>query len=123
MKQEQILKKAIEKAVKNGFKMPVDGKFNGIVEDHLTGAYYAVIQCTKSIAVTMSAVLFIFSHDFAKAFWGEESHEYGEELRSDVWEGGMGGHYGAYFCGIEWQYHLQMMVLEKDPIKYLSKYV
>jgi hypothetical protein len=61
------------------------------------------------------------SHDFAKAFFGEEPiicsscgihHDhfsdcdagFGEELK-------------------QWQYHLQQMVLEEDPIKYLEKFI
>ena len=59
----------------------------------------------------------IFSHDFAKAFWGEEIIEAEE----------------GYFClrcdkmnqpdVISWKYHLQQMVLEKEPIKYLEKFL
>ena len=66
----------------------------------------------------------IFSHDFAKSFWGEKKMEgilyndnhfapngddlHGVELRYD---------------GFEWQYHLQQMVLEKEPLKYLEKFL
>lgn len=51
----------------------------------------------------------IFHHDFAKAFWGEEilgkNHpEFGREI-------------------VAWQYHLQQMVLEPEPLKYLEKFL
>jgi len=56
----------------------------------------------------------IFSHGFAKAFWGEfrilETTKY-------------------LLSGIEvekqkvWEYHLQQMVLKKNPIKYLEKFL
>ena len=61
MKNETILKKSIEKAVKNGFDYDYGG-FRGVEElvngnwDFPGGFYYSVI----------------FSHSFAKAFWGEE---------------------------------------------------
>lgn len=57
----------------------------------------------------------IFSHDFAKAFWGEKT-------KTDR----------IYDCDYEivddrslpaWQYHLQQMVLEKEPLKYLEKFL
>lgn len=48
---------------------------------------------------------FLFSHDFAKAFWGEEIENYGE---SD---------------GVAWKINLQVMVLEENPIKYLEKFI
>lgn len=52
---------------------------------------------------------FVFAHDFAKAFWGNELREIG----------------GGYWKVIlqEWEYHLQQMVLEKEPLKYLEKFL
>lgn len=49
----------------------------------------------------------IFNHDFAKAFWGEDMH-IGDEwwLERDNWE-----------------HHLEVMVLEKEPLKYLEKFL
>ena len=47
----------------------------------------------------------IFNHDFAKAFWGEERNT----LKS-----------GASAI---WEYHLSKMVLEKEPLKYLEKFL
>lgn len=56
----------------------------------------------------------IYSHDFAKAFWGEESHHKFE--------------YAPEFAGenkfiIAWQFHLQQLVLEDNPIEYLSRFL
>ena len=83
MKNETILKKAIEKAVKNGFTL-VDPKFN--------------LGCCFNCL--------IFSHDFAKAFWGGGEKKFGEI----VWKS-------------SWQNHLQQMVLEKEPLLYLEKFL
>ena len=57
--------------------------------------------------------------DFAKALWGEES--------SYAREGGYTAVYPAHREWEEpdmipvWQYHLQMMVVADDPIKYLGE--
>jgi hypothetical protein len=64
--------------------------------------------------VNLTAYEIIFSHDFAKAFWGEEI------VRDTIW-----------FDGVEaddrsmpaWQYHLQEMVLWEEPLKYLEKFL
>ena len=56
----------------------------------------------------------IFSHEFAKAFWGSERIE----IRS---EANKGKKYKS--MAIAWSWHLQMMVLEKNPIQYLKKFV
>ena len=58
----------------------------------------------------------LFNHDFAKAFWGEKNHipdEYTQEYEK------CGANSGD-FC---WQYHLQQMVLEEYPLKYLEKFL
>ena len=64
----------------------------------------------------------IFSHEFAKKFFGEK-------LLCD----GCGDEYNkcngccrADWGGDEiksWQYHLSKMVLEKEPLKYLEKFI
>jgi len=98
MTNEQILKKAIEKAIKNGWDIS-HGKFwfrqddGNIIYDLLGKA---------------DVYLIIFSHDFAKAFWGE-------------------GYYFILECeqknDVQWKQHLMNMVLEKDPILYLAKFL
>ena len=59
----------------------------------------------------------IFSHDFAKAFWGTETIRDKENefpyLKAD---------YDRLKTCERWQYHLQQMVLEDDPIKYLERF-
>lgn len=55
----------------------------------------------------------IFSHDFAKSFWGEEETHKEEEC-----------YYGCCQVGLlAYKYHLQQMILEKEPLKYLEKYL
>ena len=108
MTNEQILKKAIEKAVKGGWD-------NWVPEQIFKELNYANKPWVYSV---------IFSHDFAKAFWGKREVcsycgvELDKHVRSDEDEDN---------CGFRWwkscQYHLQQMVLEKDPIKYLEKFL
>ena len=101
MKDEEIIKKAIEKAVVNGWSHTSGNPRNPVdlyVDSRNT--YYR----------------HIFSHSFAKAFWGEEL--------------------GCQWCGEpdcshlepnreqeRWQLELQQMVLEEQPLKYIEKYV
>jgi len=83
MTDEECFEKAIEKACKNGYE-----------KDCLP---WRLPDLEKTI----------FSHDFAKAFWGEETVD--EAYRS--------------FPKREWQYHLQQMVLKENPIQYLAKFL
>lgn len=54
----------------------------------------------------------IFSHDFAKAFWNGIP-EIG--IATDEFQTQLGK--------LGWQYHLQQMVLEEDPLSYLAKFL
>lgn len=91
MTDEQILKKAVEKACKNGFvcveSMPPI-LMSKLIEDNL---YYSVI----------------FSHDFARALWG------GDDLTINL----------IVKDVPIWQYNLMKMVKEKEPIRYLEKFL
>jgi len=122
MTDKEIMKAAIDIAVKNGYKDPVPWKHIGDTVSDLHKYW-----------------LFV-NHDFAKAFWGED------ETESTLWkiyqpleEGELVVYVGTYvlkwkeeeeptvgFSQAElpaWQHHLQQMVLEKDPIQYLKKFL
>jgi len=71
---------------------------------------------------------FIFSHSFAKSFWGEEEICYHCHTVHNV------AMYDYDSCTVmfkhtrkrnilTWQYHLQQMVLEEDPLKYLKRFL
>ena len=94
MTDEMILKKAIKKAVKGGYT-------------NLTYELYGE-DWIEDTGYLSDGRLFglIFSHDFVKAFWGEDTFEHG----SSVFKG-------------HWLYHLQNMVIEKNPLKYLEKFL
>ena len=95
MTNEEILKKAIEKAVKGGFKGSFD--YCGI---------YCEMACDESGGDCVYTT--IFNHKFAKAFFKEG------EFANDV---------QGYNHKDTWKYHLQQMVLEKEPLKYLKKFI
>lgn len=116
MKEEEILNKAIEKAAKNGYIPP-----QKVVTVH---PFYQYIDMHYIPGEFMSSESIVFSHDFAKAFWGEDylcicgtrckaddyvkhicSYEYGGQAR------------------LEWQHHLQQMVISETPIQYLKQFI
>jgi len=88
MKNEQIFKKAIGKAVKNGWEQFMD----------IPSIEACVIYIQRNEYQSL-----IFSHDFAKAFWGKGWHKHINKR--------------------EWQYHLQRMVIQEEPLKYLQKFL
>ena len=104
MTDNQIIKKAIEKAEKCEFN------------------YNEPKYLSDELGVMDAYERIIFSHDFAKAFWGEE-----------IVCGYCGNQHEDYQCLYlkedercsiqEWQYHLQQIVLEKEPLKYLEKFL
>jgi hypothetical protein len=97
MTNEQILKKAIEKAVKNGWV------FGKIVVEIMTDK-------NKSFDVEAMARNLCFQHSFARAFWAKEADAYSEDDK-------------PWAEQPAWEYHLQQMVLEEDPIKYLEQFL
>ncbi len=96
MSNEEILKLAIQKALDNGFSWS-------------TGDWKILnkpIKYDDSHVFTgwsVTAYSIIFSHDFAKAFFGEGwLHGHGEHI---------------------WKVRLKEMVLQEHPIKYLEQFL
>lgn len=102
---KQILKKAIEKAVENGF---LYGDWNNKKEflEYLKTRDYA------QIVEDVSYYDIIFSHSFAKAFWGE-NHSPIDYINNIPVKSSFP----------DWQYHLMQMVLSSKPLKYLEKFL
>ena len=94
MTNQQILQKAIEKAVENGWHRPkwtINAYGNRWVAD------------------------IIFSHDFSKAFFG-----YTLMFDTLIWEDGVTKETKKEYA---WTWHLKRMVLEKEPLKYLGGFL
>ncbi len=109
MNDEQILKKAIEKAVKNGWEH-FELEVVNINESELV-----VRGLNGGSRVSIEEI--IFSHDFAKAFWGEED----TRILAVETRFGNGEIMRTYLK--QWEHHLMQMVLEKEPLKYLEKFL
>jgi len=115
MTNKQILEKAIDKAVENGYSSTIEW---GLIKKML-GIEYLLKRIDFDKPVYYSI---IFSHDFAKAFWGEKVNRTITERDFNLKTGKEGK--GCIASPIsEWQYHLQQMVLEKEPIKYIRKFL
>ena len=99
MTNKEILKKAIEKAVKGGWHNLQARGFQLVMKE-FEG---------KPKNQECYILALIFSHDFAKAFWGKYPKH----------ETGMDGLWTIY----HWEDGLQQMVLEKEPLKYLRRFL
>ena len=111
MNNEEILKKAIEKAVKNGWKCPD--------EIAKTDMFYGAVPLT----------MIIFNPEWAKAFFGEKTmcYDCGEYIRDN-------SIVGRCICGrqfennvFEWDFRQHELLDEiqagRDPIKYLEQFL
>lgn len=144
MTDTEILTKAIEKAVKNGYKgFNLDGEkiikevivdeINTTREYHPLSIKVRLVLIGTTISYYLGLYELIFSHSFAKAFWGMDAVECGdglteveyqkfiddlpEERRSRIRKWGIDG------VRRRWRYHLQQMVLEENPISYIGRFL
>lgn len=120
MSNQQILTKAIEKAIAGGWKsfdsfrkterFSVDNTLSVTIEDNTAIGHY-------------DYQTIIFNHDFAKALWGKEERHYPTQAElNESYRGAIAGElYNVTNKG--WQYHLQQMVIADDPIKYLGEHL
>lgn len=90
MTDKEIFEKVIDKAKNNGFPAPLERNW---------------------VLLLATYPMIIFSHDFAKAFWGCNN-----DPICSYYDGG-----GNRLE--EWQYHLQQMVVEPQPLKYLEQFL
>ena len=126
MKREEILRKSIEKAEKNGYQVAAYWqKFEeaqpGVFGSKRSRDFFMNKTWNRYYGV-------IFSHSFAKAFWGsipvcrdckgsidKDNKPQNGKYCSQGW-------HEAYLL-LPWQYHLQQMVLEENPLEYLAKFL
>lgn len=123
MSNQEILEKAIKKAIDGGWKFPFGANTYEIHK-------YIKAQ-PESIAFGLregwqddddpghleghwSIQELIFNHDFAKALWGEKHSAHEGQF--------VDGAHGMRWIP-DWQYHLQQMVIADDPIKYLGDHL
>lgn len=115
----EILQKAVEKAQRNGYWTGEKAYVykNG---DFINVEFRPAVDAP---GVYMNYEAVIFSHDFAKAFFGEE-HRLVRIQNNKLYcqTCGQQGYEGTPVLD-EWQCQLQRMVLEDNPIKYLERFI
>jgi hypothetical protein len=108
MTDKEVLQKAIEIAIENGYKYhnPIG---LGIDERQFQ------FRFNRSY----------FSHDFAKAFWGDKTYRGFFKLYEKGYSTCMVKSLPEFYDNplMEWQYHLQQMVLCSNPIDYLRQFL
>lgn len=102
MTNQQILTKAIQKAIDGGWDIDLE---TVLQEMQKKWSLYG-LQYTGYSGL-------LFSKDFAKALWGDE-------FKYFLARNGRGSSVGQIEY-IAWQYHLQQMVVAEDPIKYIGE--
>ena len=113
MTNRQIFKKAIKKAEKNGFN--VIKHFPAFPpKDFNIDRYFTILYGMKE--------RILFSLDFAQKFFGEDwyTEESPEQSNKGYYSSTMDTD-DVVFQGMPYTYHLQQMVLRKNPLKYIEK--
>ena len=140
MTNSEILKKAIDKAIKNGWNFLGYKNWDEyLTADHWEGQAKdgittVALWWTKKIhhMEKIRWEVIIYRHDFAKAFWGEEftKEEKGIYTTPDFL--GFGDEHELYavsdpatifIIGPRWKFYLSQIVLEEEPLKYLEKFL
>ena len=109
MSDEEILRKAIEKAVNNGWN---EGK--QLIDFTYFGSFLEPFEDIKFehpfIEVDGEDIhtnVILFDHKFAKAFFGEFTIN----------------RIGPGMGKVSWKFHLPILVLEEHPLQYLAKFL
>lgn len=135
MTNQEILEKAIQKAIDGGWKGSPYLDYTKISNDQY------LTNLIMGENVWLVTIVYCPPHDFAKALWGEarDVEKYAYYLEGELfdyktpeefkkieqageddnsWE-----RYGPIYKNKGWQYHLQQMVIAEDPIKYLGDHL
>ncbi len=129
MSEQEILQKAIEKAIAQGWDNP-EAKY-------IVNNAYDIKSKYKKHESHLTYHQIIFSHDFAKAFFGvqevvEDSGKtfdrcYEDFRKHDHMIDKIQGYWDEWRrqgrIVPSWKHHLKIMILEENPIQYLEKYL
>jgi len=116
MTNQQILERAIQKAVDGGWDVLDKYEANqlNVQQDVFEGNYVVAFLANDEpsgreiLQHTFHWTEIIFNHDFAKALWGKSTFVHAIHHKTGEPDFPL------------WQYHLQQMVIAEDPIKYLG---
>lgn len=110
MTNEEILKAAIEKAGNNGYSK------------HIKIVGEPCLFVVENLVKHNGYQRIIFSHEFAKAFFGEKSSARISSVEVDEF-GNESGEVVTQDFNDGWELSLQKMVISKDPIQYLKDFL
>ncbi len=113
MSKKTLIEKIIDKAFKRGYE-PYGNHSN------LQKYSYNYAQVIMN---NLSVESIIFSHSFAKAYWGEKrvQRRYSRDNSANCGENR--NDYKDYTIKDGWQYHLPQLALAEDRLKYLEKFL
>lgn len=127
MSNQEILEKAIQKAIDGGWKpRGLDGEQYKSFE--LPGSpmnennYSLLIRFGGFGGEVMAYEELIFDHDFAKALWPENLCQCGAPYNS-THDAVSGGKVTVHRYVDDWKHHLSHMVIADDPILYLGEHI
>ena len=101
MTNREILIGIVKKVVKHGWDDSEFRIYRVNNSDYENPTMLPIEESIDVLLINNEYFRLIFDKDFAKAFWGEDT-----------------------ITGLpEWKYHLQQMILEDNPLKYLEKYL
>ena len=113
MKDKEILQKAIEKAIKNGYKP--HGLLGAVLRGDI-GVGMDPNVYNHLAGMENECYPYIFSHSFAEAFWGEE--------KMGCYSSGCHHYCDCVDEGLpKWMHYIQQMVVEEQPIQYLKQFL
>ena len=111
MNREEILEKAIKKALNNGWR---PSYYKSEILDALFDDEIDKIAMGIIVDHFIIHPMDVFRHDFAKAFFVEDEIELWDVDDNDE---------RIDFTVVSWEYHIQKMVLEEDPLEYLDYFL
>lgn len=126
MDKAEILTKAIEKAVDNGWNLGNDIYRYKVIKPFGKTLYLSVLfkhpQQVSFDAYEIEETKWsindiAYNKQFAKAFWGEGLFDLEEFQKARHFI------YTEKTPIYKWQYHLQQMVLKEDPVQYLGQFI
>jgi hypothetical protein len=110
MTNQEVLERAIQKAVDSGFGSDlIDEKSQYINKEGIVKHFISTLDDYGIEGL-------IYNHDFAKALWGEELETFTLSFKIEGTKAPDIPHY-------KWERHLQNMVIAPDPFKYLEEHL
>jgi len=116
MENKEILQKSIEKAINNGF-IYTQASFDFIM--NMLRSKDATCKSAIDYYINENKYFdLIYNHDFARTFWGEETICCECQSKTNECE-----YHLLEPHTTSWKYYLKQMVLEKEPLKYLERFL